>query len=425
MESLGRLAGGVAHDFNNHLTVITGYCDMLLGGMKPGEGREEVEEIRAAGQRAGSLTQQLLAFGRKQLAERKPLDLNEVVAESGNMLGRLIGERIQIVTALDPALGMVVADRGQMMQLLMNLVINARDAMPSGGRILLETRNLDVDENSLPSKDAAPGGYVQLIVADTGVGMSEDVLKHVFEPFFTTKGMGLGTGLGLSTVYGTVKQSGGWIRAESKVGEGSRFLIYLPRVADRAPAAEHPAAPLEVVGGEETVLVAEDQPEVRRLALRILAGSGYRLLEASSGPEALELSRRHAGAIDLLLTDVVMPEMTGRELAERLRESRPSIKVLYISGYTADIIGREGVLDEGVDYLPKPFTPAALAVKVREVLAQGKAVGRILVVDDDDAVRGVLRKTLSDAGYEVLTAHDGREGMRMVAAIRSTLCSRI
>jgi two-component system, cell cycle sensor histidine kinase and response regulator CckA len=390
MESLGRLAGGVAHDFNNHLTVIAGYCDMLLASLKPGLGREELEEIRAAGQRAGRLTQQLLAFGRRQIAERKPLDLNELVAESGNMLGRLIGEQMQIVTSLDPALGLVVADRGQMVQLLMNLVINARDAMPTGGRILLETRNVDIDESARPSKEATPGGYVLLSVADTGAGMSEEVLKHVFEPFFTTKGVGLGTGLGLSTVYGTVKQSGGWIRAESQVGAGSRFLIYLPRVAGAAVVGERPAAPLAVTGGEETVLVAEDQPEVRRLALRILRSNGYRLLEASSGPEALELSSRHAGPIDLLLTDVVMPKMTGRELAARLRESRPNIKVLYVSGYTADIIGREGLLDQGVDYLPKPFTPPQLAAKVREVLGQSKAVGRILVVDDDDAVRAGL-----------------------------------
>ena len=309
------------------------------------------------------------------------------------MLGRLIGEQIRIVTSLDPDLGLVVADHGQMVQILMNLVINARDAMPSGGRIVLETRNVDVDENSRPSKDAAPGGYVLLSVADTGVGMSEEVLKHVFEPFFTTKGMGLGTGLGLSTVYGTVKQSGGWVRAESKLGEGSRFLIYLPRVAAAAVVQQSSAPPMEIAGGEETVLVAEDQPEVRRLALLILKNNGYRLLEASGGPEALELSRRHAGPIDLLLTDVIMPEMTGRELADRLRESRPSIKVLYVSGYTADVIGREGVLEKGVDYLPKPFTPADLAAKVREVLGQAKAVGRLLVVDDDDAVRGVLQKT--------------------------------
>jgi CheY-like chemotaxis protein len=252
-------------------------------------------------------------------------------------------------------------------------------------------------------------------VADTGMGMNEETLQHVFEPFFTTKGLGLGTGLGLSTVYGMVRQSEGWIHVDSRPGEGSRFRIYLPRVAGAAVVPESHAPLAEVPGGVETVLVAEDQPEVRRLALRILTSHGYQLLEASSGPEALELSRRHAGPIDLLVTDVIMPEMTGRELATRLRESRPQIKVLYVSGYTADIIGREGVLDAGVAYLPKPFTPAQLALKVREVLGQSKTSGKILVLDDDDAVRGLLQQALSDAGYEVMSARDGREGMRLVA----------
>jgi len=415
MESLGRLAGGVAHDFNNHLTVIDGYCDMLLANLEPGPRREEVEEIRAAGQRAGSLTQQLLAFSRKQMAERKPLDLNEVVTESGKMLGRLLGEQVEIVTSLAPDLGMAVADRGQIVQILMNLVINARDAMPAGGRILIETSNADLEQDSLPSKDAVPGSFVVLSVADTGEGMSEETLQHVFEPFFTTKGLGLGTGLGLSTVYGTVRQSGGWIDVDSCPGEGSRFRIYLPRVAAAAAAAERSAPPAAAAGGMETILVAEDQPEVRRLALRILKSNGYRLLEASSGPEALELSRRYSGPIDLLLTDVVMPDMTGRELAARVHKARPSMKVLYVSGYTADIIGREGVLEEGVDYLPKPFTPAQLALKVRAVLGQAKPLGRILVLDDDEAVRGLLQHALADAGYEVRSARDGREGMRLVA----------
>ncbi|HUB81698.1 MAG TPA: PAS domain S-box protein [Bryobacteraceae bacterium] len=414
MESLGRLAGGVAHDFNNHLTVINGYCDMLLANLEPGSRREEIEEIRAAGQRAGSLTQQLLAFSRKQMAERKPLALNEVVAESEKMLSRLIGEQVQIVTSLDPSLGMVVADRSQIIQILMNLVINARDAMPGGGRILIETANADLQPDSLPSKNAVPGPFVVLSIADTGEGMSEETLQHVFEPFFTTKGLGLGTGLGLSTVYGTVRQSGGWIEVDSCLGEGSRFRIYLPRVEAAAPAPER-QAPASAAGGTETILVAEDQQEVRRLALRILKSNGYRLLEASSGPEALELSRRHDGPIDLLLTDLVMPEMSGRELAARMQKSRPNTKVLYVSGYTADLIGREGVLDQGVDYLPKPFTAAQLSLKVREVLGQKKPLGRILVIDDDDAVRTLLQQTLADAGYEAFSARDGREGMRLVA----------
>jgi PAS domain S-box-containing protein len=415
MESLGRLAGGVAHDFNNHLTVITGYCDMLLACMEPGDiRREEVEEIRAAGVRAGTLTQQLLAFSRKQIAERKPVNLNEVVEESGKMLRRLIGENVEIVTTLDPALGLVVADRGQMSQILMNLSINARDAMPTGGTIQIETANVELDRSDPRlHEDAAPGPYVLLSVADTGVGMSPETVRHVFEPFFTTKGMGIGTGLGLSTVYGTVRQSGGWVHVDSRLGEGSRFRIYLPGVKEAAPVRELPAAPVEVPGGAETVLLAEDQVEVRRLALRILKSNGYRLLEASGGPEALALSRRYPGRIDLLVTDVIMPEMTGRELASRLRESRPQIKVLYVSGYTADVIGREGVLEAGVAYLPKPFTPAQLSIKVREVLGQSKTVGKILVLDDDDAVRGVLQQALADAGYKVLMAREGLEAMRL------------
>ncbi len=416
LESLGRLAGGVAHDFNNHLTVINGYCDMLLAEAEAGPNREEVEEIRAAGRRAGALTQQLLAFSRKQIAERKPIRLNDVVVESRKMLGRLIGENIEIVTVLEPALGLTVADHGQIEQILMNLVINARDAMPSGGSVFIDTANIEFAENeSLPSKDAAPGRYVMLSVRDTGAGMNEETLCHIFEPFFTTKGVGLGTGLGLSSVYGTVRQSGGWIHVESQVGQGSLFRIYLPRADDVEQAPEPLALRVEMARGVETVLLAEDQPEVRRLALRILKSNGYQVLEASGGAEALEWSRRHPGAIDLLVTDVIMPNMTGRELAARLQESRPDLKVLYVSGYTADIIGREGVLEAGMDYLPKPFTPEQLAVKVRAVLGQLKRAGKILVLDDDDAVRGVLQQTLSDAGYQVVSAPDGREGLRMVA----------
>jgi PAS domain S-box-containing protein len=416
MESLGRLAGGVAHDFNNHLTVIAGYCEMLLGRPDIDPMREEVEEIRAASSRAGALTQQLLTFSHKQIAEPKPVNLNLVVTESGRMLRRLIGENLEIATKLDPALGLVVADRGQMNQVLVNLVINARDAMPSGGRIVIETANVDLDLDYAPQqKDAGPGPYVLLSVADTGVGMSAETLQHIFEPFFTTKGMGIGTGLGLSTVYGIVRQSRGWVRADSRPGEGSVFRIYLPRAAGVAEGRDAAAAPADVPGGTETVLVVEDQAEVRRLALRILKSNGYDLLEASSGPDALELSRSHMGPIHLLVTDVVMPGMTGRELANRLLEARPQIKVLYVSGYTGDVIGRQGVLDPGMAYLPKPFTPAQLALRVREVLGQSKTAGSILVVDDDDAVRGLLQQTLADAGYQVLSARDGRAGMQLAA----------
>ena len=416
MESLGRLAGGVAHDFNNHLTVITGYCDMLLMRLEPGDPqRAEVEEIRAAGDRAATLTQQLLAFSRRQIAEPKPLNLNDVISEGGKMLRRLIGEDIEIETRLDTAAGVVIADRGQMNQVLMNLVINARDAMPSGGKIVIETTNADFTPGSaeLP-KDATAGAYVALYLSDTGVGMDPETLQHIFEPFFTTKGAGIGTGLGLSTVYGIVQQSHGWVQVASQPGKGSMFRIYLPR-ADGDVTRPAPVSPeAEVLRGSETVLVVEDQEKVRQLALRILKENGYQLLEAADGPAALALSESFGGPIHLLLTDVVMPGMTGRELAARMAQQRPQTRVLFISGYTADVIGREGALDPGVAYLPKPFTPAQLSVKVREVLGQAKAVGTILVIDDDDGVRGLLKQILVDAGYLVLTAGDGKAGVRLI-----------
>ena len=417
MESLGRLAGGVAHDFNNHLTVITGYCDMLLAQLEHGdEIREEIEEIRGAGEKAAALTQQLLAFSRKQIAERKPVNLNEPVAESRKMLCRLIGEQIEIVCEPDPELGLVSADRAQMNQVLLNLTINARDAMPSGGRITIRTANVELDrEGAQKHKGVAPGRYVLLSVSDTGTGMSESTLQHVFEPFFTTKGVGVGTGLGLSTVYGIVRQSDGWIEVDSRLGEGSEFRVYLPRVAAATVNAAPAALPAVAPGGAETVLVVEDQAEVRRLAMRILKINGYNLLEAGSGPEALELCRSFTRPIELLVTDVIMPGMTGKELATRLLKLRPSMKVLYVSGYTADVMNREGVLDADVAFLPKPFTPAQLSVKVREVLGQAHAAGRILVIDDDDAVRGLLQQSLLDAGYEVQSAPDGGAGMRLMA----------
>jgi CheY-like chemotaxis protein len=288
--------------------------------------------------------------------------------------------------------------------------------MPSGGKIHIATAHEDVGPNTAAlHKGAAPGCHVRLSVADTGMGMSAETLQHVFEPFFTTKGIGIGTGLGLSTVYGIVRQSGGWIEADSAPQKGARFRIYLPRVARVATPSNPSELATEAPAGTETVLLAEDQPEVRRLALRILRSNGYTVLEAGSGPEALERSRDHAGAIDLLVSDVVMPGMTGRELATRLLKTRPHMRVLYVSGYTADVIGKEGVLDPGVAYLPKPFTPAQLSIKVREVLGQSKPVGKILVMDDDAAVRGLIQQTLADAGYEVRDAVDGRAGMRLVA----------
>jgi PAS domain S-box-containing protein len=369
MESVGRLAGGVAHDFNNHLTVINGYCAMLLDEMGPADPlREPVDEILLAGSRAAALTRQLLAFSRKQVAEPRVISLNDVVADARKMLSRLIGDDVEILTHLDADLGSVMADSSQMNQVLMNLTINARDAMPAGGRIVMETMNTDLDAGYAAQHAGVEAGpYVLLTITDTGAGMTQEVLQHIFDPFFTTKDIGAGTGLGLSTVYGIVKQSGGWIWVYSEPGKGSTFKVYLPR-AGGAPELPAPVTATEIPRGTETVLVVEDQPGVRKLTLAMLESQGYRLLEAAGGSEALSLSERYPEPIHLLITDVVMPGMTGRELATRLLALRPALKTLYTSGYTANAIGHEGALDSGVAYLPKPFSPAQLAAKVREVL---------------------------------------------------------
>jgi PAS domain S-box-containing protein len=373
MESVGRLAGGVAHDFNNYLTVINGYCEMLLG--EPGVGpetRESLQEIGAAGARAASITQQLLAFSRKQIATPRVLNLNRVVTDSGQLLRRLIGEDVEIVTRLHPHPGNVMADPLQLGQVLMNLAINARDAMPNGGQIVIETGQGEIDQGSA-SRSA--GRYVLLSVADNGAGMSPEIQERVFEPFFTTKGAGMGTGLGLSTAYGIVRQAGGWIDVRSSLGAGSRFEIWLP-VTDAV--AEDAAPPLPVAGsggGEETLLIVEDQADVRRLTISILKANGYRLLEAENAEQALRLSADFAGGIDLLITDVIMPGLNGRQLADRLVKERPGLKVLYTSGYAADVIALPGSLEPGTAYLPKPFGAEQLAAKVREVLGTGRPSG--------------------------------------------------
>jgi len=414
LESLGRLAGGVAHDFNNHLTVISGYCDMILGRLEPDDRlRREMEAIRAAAGRAAGLTGQLLAFSRKQIVEPKAISLNDVVRDAGHMLRRLIGEDIEVVTTLDPGLRIVTADRGQMNQVLVNLAINARDAMPEGGRLTIETSNEDLDESGLANHpDARPGRYAVLCVADTGIGMDAATMQNIFEPFFTTKKLGAGTGLGLATVYGIVRQNGGWLSVTSRPGAGSTFRIYLPKVDAVPEPVVTSEADLAGSRGSETVLVVEDQEEVRKLVLAILDRNGYRLLEAPNGPEALALCGLYPEPIHLLVTDVVMPGMTGRELADRLLEVRPDLKVLYTSGYTADVIGRQGVLDAGVSFLQKPFTGPQLSAKVREVL--GIPNRTILVIDDDPEVRGLVGQILMAAGYEVLSAADGKAGIRSV-----------
>jgi len=370
MEAIGRLAGGIAHDFNNLLTVITGYGQILFGELRSNDPlRSNVEEINKAGERAVALTRQLLAFSRKQVLAPKVLDLNAVVTNMESLLRRLIGEDISLRAALAPSLSCVKADPGQIEQVIMNLAVNARDAMPQGGRLTIETANADLDESYAEERfSVRPGPYVMLAVSDTGSGMDAETQAHIFEPFFTTKGQGKGTGLGLSTVYGIVKQSGGYIWVYSEPGRGTTFKIYLPRVDAQAEALEPHSPRQESLQGTETILLVEDEERVRRLARTILAGHGYSVLEASNGVEALRIGERHGSAIHLLVTDVVMPEMSGRELAGRLIARHPDMKVLFMSGYTDDTILRHGVLEAGIPFLQKPFTPSTLARKVREML---------------------------------------------------------
>jgi two-component system, cell cycle sensor histidine kinase and response regulator CckA len=373
MEAVGRLAGGIAHDFNNILTAITGYADLLLDDLSAADPRrKDVEEVRKAAERAAGLTRQLLAFSRQQILQPKIIDVNALVGDLEKMLGRLLGEDVALGTRLDPAVGRVKADAGQLEQVLMNLAVNARDAMPEGGKLTIETANIDLDERyAADHYPARPGPYVMVAVTDTGVGMSEETQAHMFEPFFTTKEKGKGTGLGLATVYGIIKQSGGFIWVYSELGHGSSFKIYLPRVeeaGDRAIAAAAVSAPTP--RGNETVLVAEDEPPVRAIARQVLERQGYTVLEAPSAEKALDIAAQYSGAIHLLLTDVIMPGMNGRELASRLAHVRPETRVIFMSGYTDDAVMRHGVLEPGSTYVQKPFTPDAIARKVREVLDQ-------------------------------------------------------
>ncbi len=370
MEAVGRLAGGVAHDFNNLLTVITGYSELLLqriGKESPMHG--EVEEIRRAGERASSLTQQLLAFSRKQIIEPKVLHLDNLVAEMHRMLTRLIGEDVALRTASGKSLGSVKVDPGQFQQILVNLVVNARDAMPGSGTIVIETADVELDPGYCALHPyVKPGRFVMLAVSDTGKGMSEEVKAHMFEPFFTTKGKGSGTGLGLATTYGIVKQAGGSIEAYSEEGIGTTFKIYLPRVEEEAAKPGSDVRLAELPAGTETVLIVEDEGILRNLCVRILERLGYGVLQAREGTEAISVAKGYGDRIDLLLTDVVMPGMNGSELATQLVLRNPGMKVLFTSGYTEEVISHHGVLAEGVSFLGKPYTPSALARKVREVI---------------------------------------------------------
>ena len=370
LEAVGQLAGGVAHDFNNLLTAIIGYSDLVLMSLGQNDpSYKDVEEIKKAAERAASLTRQLLAFSRKQMLQPKVLDLNATVAHMEKMLQRLIRENIELVTILDPALGHIKADPGQIEQVIMNLAVNARDAMPLGGRLTIETANVVLDENyARQHMEVQPGPYVMLAVSDTGMGMDEETQSHIFEPFFTTKGVGQGTGLGLATVYGIVRQSGGHIRVYSEPGHGTTFKIYLPRIEEIIESGRRAPIPSEFPPGRETILLVEDEDLVRDLARRVLLQRGYTVLEARHGREALQICEQHRGQIHLLVTDVVMPLINGRELAERLTTLHPEMKVLYISGYTGNIIIHQGLLEPGMAFLQKPFTPAALAHKVRQAL---------------------------------------------------------
>jgi PAS domain S-box-containing protein len=369
MEAVGRLAGGVAHDFNNALGVIVGYSTLLKDRLlSDTAGQRYADEIGKAGQRAASLTRQLLAFSRKQVVQPLVLNLNEVVTETEKMLRRLIGEDIEMIIVRHPTLGNVRADLGQIDQVLMNLVVNARDAMPQGGRLVIETANADLDETNLGQHYyAKPGRYVVLSVSDTGCGMDKETQAHIFEPFFTTKGPGQGTGLGLSTVYGIVKQSDGYVWVYSEPGNGARFKVYLPRV-EAAASKLLPADKSAVPGGSETILLVEDDEAMRTLTKHCLRQGGYTVLDVPDGEVAIRAISEHQGDIHLLLTDVVMPGVSGRQLAQSLAVARPGMRLLYMSGYTADIIAGRGILEPEVDLLEKPFTQEALLRRVRKAL---------------------------------------------------------
>ena len=381
MEAVGRLAGGIAHDFNNLLMVISGYCEFLLDRMGPDPVlRTPAHEISKAAERASSLTRQLLAFSRKQMLAPKVLDLNEVVTENLKMLTRLIGEDIDLVMVPGTDLGAVKADPGQIEQVIMNLAVNARDAMPRGGSLQIETSNATLDESQVRLYGGVQSGeYVVLAISDTGTGMDAETQSHIFEPFFSTKGT-KGTGLGLSTVYGIIQQSGGHIAVNSEVGRGTIFKIYLPRIVESGElaAARSAVTPVQKrTQPMETVLIVEDEANLRRMACHYLETQGYKILEAADGAAAMQVCVAHPGPIHLLLTDVIMPGMNGHEVAKRVVSLRPTAKVLYMSGYAENAIGHNGTLDEGTNLLQKPFTLQALKEKVREVLDSQQLSARV------------------------------------------------
>ena len=395
MEAVGRLSGGIAHDFNNLLGVIIGYIQVIKRTLVPGQPSfEYAEEIEKASQRAVALTRQLLAFSRQQVLEPVVLNLNTLMTDMEKMLPRLIGEDIHLDLILDPSIGQVQADPGQIEQVVMNLAVNARDAMPDGGNLTIQTANAELDAAfAREHQGSNPGRYVKLAVTDTGTGMDPEVQAQIFEPFFTTKDRDKGTGLGLATVYGVVKQSHGYIAVESEIGKGSSFNVYLPRVEQPVAAPSESVPVPVVVRGSETVLLVEDAEPLRKLAQMFLKDNGYQVLTAADGQEAQHLASQHSGLIHLLLTDVVMPGINGRVLSERLASRHPAMKVLYMSGYTDNFIAGHGVLEEGMHLLHKPFTEEALIRKVREVLDAGGPTKEA--------------ETLASVESPVLAGHDG------------------
>jgi two-component system, cell cycle sensor histidine kinase and response regulator CckA len=369
MDGIGRLAGGVAHDFNNLMTVILGFARLVLAGLSDTSSlRDDVDEIQRAAERAADLTRQLLAFSRQQVLAPRVVTLNEIIVGMDRMFRRLIGEDIEFFTLASPDLPPILVDTGQIEQVLMNLVLNARDAMPEGGKLTIETCAIELDEAYASShSEVVPGTHVMLAVTDTGSGIDKATQARIFEPFFTTKPKGKGTGLGLSTVFGIVKQSGGHIWVYSEEGKGTTFKLYFP-VTRAQPTPASPSAPVATQRVSETILVVEDEPQLAKLMVRILTGAGYQVLAARSGREAIELSANHTLPIQLLLTDVIMPQMSGKQLAAELALRRPTMKVLYVSGYTDNSIVHHGILDPGVAFLQKPFSFDTLTKKVREVL---------------------------------------------------------
>jgi hypothetical protein len=372
MEAVGRLAGGVAHDFNNMLTVIAGYNQMILDQLSPVDPlRGYAEEVLKASDRAAALTNQLLAFSRRQIVQASVFDVNAVISHSGKMLRRLIGEDVELALKLNPNAGNIKADPGHLEQAIFNLATNARDAMPAGGRITIETERATLDGlYARTHLGVAPGEYVMIAVSDNGQGMDTETRRRIFEPFFTTKERGKGTGLGLATVYGIVKQAGGDIWVYSELGKGTTFKLYFPLVLEPASGAADGGVPADPEAGHETILLVEDEQGVRELTARMLNLLGYKVLTATSGAEALALAAAHDGPIELLLTDVVMPNMGGARLAEEVRRRRPETKVVFVSGYTENTISDHGVLDAGVEFLAKPFSREALARKLRQALSK-------------------------------------------------------